>query len=379
MMNKTYVTVTIKDVARHAGVSIATVSHVINKTRFVSDDLTARVNAAIKELGYYPNQLVGGLRKKKSYTIGLVLPSISNETFGLLAETIQKMLFRQGYNLIICATSNDGAIEEDALNTLLMKKADAIIVIPTSRQGEKLRENIHMGVPLVLVDRVVPGLAVDSVRVDNVRGTHDAITHLIDLGHRAIGYIDRKVDLSHSLDQMRGYRQALAEHGLSFDPALVVRAEGYDYAAGVAAARSMITHHPELTAIFAYFDITALGAMRAILDLGYRIPEDFSVVGCDGMPFTDVSAPRLTTISFPVQRVAKTACDLVMERLERGEEGKERVKDIVIVPKLAVRDSTAAPRGAEPRLEQAVPRAGTGGDGLAERPDAVEAGPEEAK
>jgi LacI family transcriptional regulator len=186
-VTKAYVTVTVKDVAKRAGVSIATVSHVINKTRFVSEDLTARVNDAIKELGYYPNQLVGGLRKKKSYTIGLVLPSISNETFGLLAETIQKLLFKQGYNLIICNTSNDVAIEEDALNTLLMKKADAIIAIPTSRDGAKLKEIQRMDVPLVLVDRVIPGLAVDTVRVDNYRGTYEAITHLIDLGHRAIG------------------------------------------------------------------------------------------------------------------------------------------------------------------------------------------------
>ena len=342
---KAYVTVTVKDVAKRAEVSIATVSHVINKTRFVSEDLTARVNDAIKELGYYPNQLVGGLRKKKSFTIGLVLPSISNETFGLLAETIQKLLFKQGYNLIICNTSNDVEIEEEALNTLLMKKADAIMAIPTSREGEKLKEIQRMGVPLVLVDRVIPGLKVDTVRVDNFRGTHDAITHLLDLGHRDIGYIDRKIDQSHSLEQVRGYRQALEERGLAFDPSRVVRADGFDYSSGVGAAKELISKQPQLTAIFAYFDITALGALRGILDLGYRVPEEFSVVGCDGMPFTNVSAPRLTTISFPVHRIAKTACDLVMERLEHKEDGKEKVKDIVIAPKLIVRDSTAAPRG----------------------------------
>jgi LacI family transcriptional regulator len=336
--------VTIKDVAKRAGVSIATVSHVINKTRFVSEETTARVNEAIDELGYYPNMLVGSMRKKKTYTVGLVMPSISNETFGLLAETIQKMLFKFGYNLIICTTSYDFDIEEEAFNTLLMKKADAVIAIPSDREGEKLKEIKSMGIPIVLVDRVIPDLLVDTVRVDNISGTQSAITHLIQLGHRSIGYIDRKIDQSHSLEQKVGYKKALEEHGLFLDPANIIRADGYDYASGISAVKALIQKTPQLTAIFAYYDITALGALRGILDMGYRVPEDFSVVGYDGMPITKVSSPRLTTISFPVRRIAKTTCDLLIKRLERSKDRQEKEQDIAIMPKLIVRDSTAAPR-----------------------------------
>jgi LacI family transcriptional regulator len=343
-MGKPNVAVTIKDVAKKAGVSIATVSHVLNKTRFVSEELTTRVTEAINELGYYPNLLVGSLRNKKTYTIGLVLPSISNETFGLLAETIQKMLFKFGYNLIICNTSYDLDIEREALSTLLMKKADAIIVIPTSREGEKLKEIRNMGIPIVMVDRVIPDLAVDIVRVDNFRGVYDAIEYLIGLGHRSIGYIDRMVDHSHSLEQKMGYKKALEDHGLSFNSINVIRAGGYDYNSGIEAAKALIQKNKQLTALFAYYDITALGAMRGILDLGYRVPEEFSVVGCDGMPFTNASSPRLTTISFPVHRIAKITCDLLMKRLGREEGREEKVSEIVIMPKLIVRDSTAAPR-----------------------------------
>lgn len=239
-MGKSRPTVTIKDVALKAGTSTATVSHVLNKTRYVSEELVNRVNDAIAELGYYPNLLVGSLRKKKTYTVGLVLPSISNETFGLFAETVQKILFSCGYNIIICNTSNDNDLEREALNTLLMKKVDAIITIPTSREGEKLKEIFEMDIPIVLVDRVIPGLNTDCVRVDNERGTYDAIEHLIKLGHSHIGYIDRKIDQSHSLDQINGYKKALEDHRLGFDPANIQRAGGFSYQSGVDAAKNTL-------------------------------------------------------------------------------------------------------------------------------------------
>ena len=335
---------TVKDVAKLAGVSIATVSHVINKTRFVSDATATRVNEAIEELRYYPNMLVSGLRNKKSYTIGLIMPSISNETFGLLAETIQKLLFSSGYNIIICTTSYDNDIEVEAFNTLIRKKADAIIAIPSNREGEKLKEIKEMGIPIVLVDRVIPGLQVDRVRVDNVRGTYEAINYLIGLGHRAIGYIDRKIDQSHSLEQKLGYKKALKEHRIPFSSGNIVRADGYDYESGITAVKTLIQANPQLTAVFAYYDITALGAMRGILEMGYRIPEDFSVIGYDGMPITKVSWPRLTTVDFPEYRIAKITCDLLIKRLEQDAGQNRKEEDIILVPKLIIRDSAAAPR-----------------------------------
>ncbi len=333
---------TIKDVAAKAGVSIATVSHVLNKTRFVSDGLATRVHEAVKELGYYPNLLVGSLRKKRTFTVGLVIPYISNETFGHLAEAIQKLLFKQQYNLIICNTSYDLAIEEQAFNTLLMKKVDAMIVIPTTREASRLQGIQNLGVPVVLIDRIIPGLKVDVVRVDNVKGTCEAVRHLIDLGHRRIGYIDRHIDHSHSLDHKKGYRQALEENGIAFDMERVVRAEGYDYHSGAMAVKALLKKDPSLTAVFAYYDIMAFGAIRGAADLGLRVPQDLSVVGCDAMPFTAASIPRLTTISFPIFKIARVVCDLVLERLERRGEFKER--EIVIAQRLVVRDSTAPPR-----------------------------------
>ncbi|MCJ7623403.1 MAG: LacI family transcriptional regulator [Anaerolineaceae bacterium] len=337
-------TATVKDVAKMAGVSTATVSHVVNKTRFVSEETTARVNKAIEELGYYPNMLVSSLRNKRSYTIGLVMPSISNETFGLLAETIQNMLFRSGYNIIICTTSYDLDIEEEAFNTLIRKKADAIIAIPSGHEGKKLKEIKGMGIPIVVVDRVIPDFPVDTVRVDNVTGAYEAIKYLIKLGHKSIGYIDRKVDQSHSLEQKLGYQKALDEFGIPIDPSNIIRADGYDYLAGTNAVKNLLQKKPQLTAIFAYYDIVAMGAMRGIQDMGYSVPNDFSIIGYDGMPFTKVSWPRLTTVSFPVYKIAKAACDLLIKRIESDTDLIEKVEDIVIEPILIVQESTSSPR-----------------------------------
>jgi LacI family transcriptional regulator len=225
-----------------------------------------------------------------------------------------------------------------------MKKVDAIIAIPSDRQSDKLNEIKKIGIPIILIDRVIPNLVVDTVRVDNNKGTQEAINHLINLGHKSIGYIDRKIDQSHSLEQKLGYKQALEDHEIPYDASNVVRTEDYDYVSGIVAVKKLVQKNPQLTAIFAYYDITALGALRGLIEMGYRIPEDFSVIGYDGMPFTKVSSPRLTTVNFPVNRIARTTCDLLIKRLDREKENHEAEKDIVIVPELIVRDSTGTPR-----------------------------------
>lgn len=345
-MAKSTRSVTILDVARRAGVSTATVSHVLNKTRFVSDELAQRVESAVKDLGYYPNQLVGSMRTKKSYTVGLLVPSIANETLGTVAERIQRILFEHGYNLIICSTAYDCAVEERALDTLIMKQTDAIIAIPTGGCTKKLRETAEKGIPIVLADRRIPDLHADSVLVDNERGAYDIVRHLIALGHRSIGYIDRKTAQSHSVDQREGYLRALEEAGIAVQTENIVSAAGYDYEAGYAAARRLL-ENKDLTAIFAYYDVTALGAMRAAIDLGYCVPDDLSVAGYDGMPFGRFVSPRLTTVQFPAEELAQRVCELVMERLGRketdaGDPDGGRV--IRITPQLILGESTGAVR-----------------------------------
>lgn len=330
--------------AEHAGVSTATVSHVINKTRYVSKEVTKRVNDSIGELKYYPNHLVGGLRSKKSNTIGIVIPSISNEIFGALTERIQKIFFSMDYNIILCNTSYDCDLEERALETLIMKQADAIIIIPVDAYTKKMNEIQERGTPIILVDRVYKDVKADNIRVDNYLGEYEIVSYLISLGHRRIGYIDRQLEQSHSRDQKNGYIQALADNGIEYDAKYVINAKGHDFLSGAEAVKRLMKRCKDITAISAYYDVIAFGAMRGLIDLGYSIPQDVSVVGYDGMKFSDVTYPRLTTVLTPVKTMAEKICSLILERLKEkyNEDEKKDVfepADIIIKPKLMIRES----------------------------------------
>ena len=338
--------VTIKEVAADAGVSTATVSHVVNKSRYVSKELRDRVNASIVKLKYYPNDLVRGMRSKKSNTIGIVLPSISNETLGALTEMIQKILFDLNYNTILCNTSYDCALEERALETLIMKQADAIIIVPVDDYSDKMKEIKEMDIPLVLVDRAFEGAGVDSIRSDGFKGTYDIVSYLIRMGHRKIGYIDRYLEQSHSQERKNGYIQALLDNGIPFEPDFVVGAQGFDFLAGAEAAKALLTKRKDITAISAHYDVIAFGAMRGLADLGYAVPGDKSVVGYDGMEFTEVTTPRLTTVKMPLEQMAEKICELTLRRLKEKHAHADADEkpgfvpvDIIVEPELILRES----------------------------------------
>jgi len=338
--------VTIKDVAADAGVSTATVSHVINKTRYVSGEVTDRVYESIARLKYYPNLLVSGLRSKKSKTIGIVIPNITNETFAALTERVQRTFFMLDYNIILCDTAYDQVLEDRAIETLIMKQADAVVIVPVDGYTKKMQELQELGIPLILIDRSFAGIAVDTIAVDNYEGQYEIINYLIGLGHKKIGYIARKLEQSHSRDQKRGYIDALKNSGLAYDPEWVVNAGGHGFNSGVEAVKELVRRKPEITAIAAYYDVIAFGAIRGLIDMGYSVPGDYSVVGYDGMRFTEVTVPRLTTVLVPVDLIAEKICDLVRLRMEDAFSGNgERSDplDVVLKPSLLIRESCEKP------------------------------------
>jgi LacI family transcriptional regulator len=332
----------IKDVAERAGVSVATVSHVINKTRYVSEEVTDRVNQAIKELKYYPNLLLRSLKGHRTYSIGLVIPSISNETFGKLTENIQRILFLKKYNLIIVNTSNILQVELDAIKTLLTKKVDGIIIIPIEREPEPFSEIKSLNVPLLFLDREIAGFEVDSVLFDYYSGSNEITNYLINRGHKNIGYIDRPLDHSHSVDQRNGYIDALKKYKI-YNEELIIRAGNFDYRAGAYAAKELIKRKRDLTAIVALNDIIAIGAIRGALDEGLKIPGDISIIGFDGMPITNVCVPRLTTAKLPLYKAAKNACDLILKRIDNPSE--RNYKKIRLKSRMIIRESVADIRG----------------------------------
>lgn len=262
----------------------------------------------------------------------------------LWRKKFKHYFFKHGYNLIICNTSYDENLEKQALGTMIMKKVDAIILVATTGNSSKIKEIIRRGIPVLLLDRLVKGLEADSVVVDNFRGSYEIVNYLIQLGHREIGYIDRKTFLSHSIDQRKGYISGLKDNNIEIKDSNVVIADGYSYDSGYKAAQQLLKNNPKITAIFGYYDVIAFGAMRAIKDMGYQIPKDFSIVGYDSMPFTRFAYPSLTTVSFPVEELAISAVDLVIERLEEKDKKEEKnviePKKIIITPKLVIGETT---------------------------------------
>ena len=215
--------VNIKDIARRSQVSVATVSHVINRTRFVSDGLIKQVEQAMKDLDYQPNLLAGSLRKKKTGTIGLIIPDSSNMLFAEMSKNIEDILFSRNYNIIVCNSSYDMERELEHLKILRSKMVDGIFIVPATLEGGHIGKLKNIGMPIIVLDRKISDINVDTVLVDNFNGGYEAAKYLISLGHTSMGYIDREQDQSHSLERKNGFTKVLEESNLFIDKNNIVR------------------------------------------------------------------------------------------------------------------------------------------------------------
>ncbi|NQT66569.1 MAG: LacI family DNA-binding transcriptional regulator [Actinobacteria bacterium] len=330
--------VNIKDIARKAQVSVATVSHVINRTRFVSDELIKRVEQTMIDLDYQPNLLAGSLRTKKTSTIGLIIPDSSNMIFAEVSKNIENILFSRNYNVIVCNSSYDINRELEHLKTLRSKMVDGVLIVPATLEGEHLEKFKNIGIPIVILDRTLPDINIDTVVADNYKGGYDAAKYLENLGHTNIGYIDRIYDLPHSLGRKNGFIRALEEKGILFNKDNIVRG-GFTFNDGVEASKKILKKNPGITAIFSFNDISALGAIRGLTELGLRVPKDISVVGYDDIPLSSIYIPSLTTVCYPVSEMAKEASKLLLKRISKPIFKKA---DRIIIPnELIIRESTS--------------------------------------
>ncbi len=303
-----------RDVAERAGVSITTVSHVINETRLVSDELRGRVLAAMQELGYQPNLLARGLRRGETHTIGMIVPDSANPFFAEVARGFEDASFEQGYSVILC--NSDGDLDKELLytNVLAEKQVDGILFVAAGVSTGHIRALQERRMPVVVVDREISDVSVDEVLTDNARGGWLATCHLVELGHRRIGCITGPSDVTPSAERVTGYRQALREAGIPVDEALVVKGD-FQYESGFQAARQLLSTDDSLTAIFACNDLMAIGATRAALELGQQVPAGLSVVGFDDVRLASFANPPLTTIAQPKYEMGVVAATMLLERM----------------------------------------------------------------
>lgn len=332
---------TITDVAREARVSASTVSHVINETRYVSDEVKQRVHAAMEALNYQPNVIARSLRTRETLTVGVVVSDVTNPFFTSIVRAIEDEVLKQGYSIILCDTDEKPEREQAYLRLLMGRRVDGLIVAPSSGNADLLRSAIESGLPVVLLDRSVPGLAADVVLSDNESGAFDAVSYLIGMGHRRIGIIAGRLEVSTGADRMAGYVRAIRTHGIPADESLIEVAKfkrdiAYDK------TMQMLNRAEPPTALFVCNNVMTAGTMAALKAAGKKVPEDISVIGFDDSEWAALMDPPLTVVAQPIVELGTRAAQTLMRRISRGRVKTPRA--VVLKPELILRDSCARPR-----------------------------------
>ncbi len=272
---------TIRDVAKHAGVSIATVSRVLNDTGFVSEGLEQRVRAAVSETGYRPNAVARNLRTNESITLGMLIPDSSNPFFAEVAKGVEDLCFDRGYTVVLCNTDERPDKDESYITTLFEHRVAGFIVVSPAGLGPQLQRMLDEGYPIVVADRPLSDISADLVTSNNYGGAKDAMRHLIALGHRSIGLIVGNSPLGAIQAGLHGAEEILRENGIAIDPELVIGGADYLPPAGYAAAETWFNKPNPPSAIFAFNDLMAFGVLNYVYAHGISIPEQLSVVGFD--------------------------------------------------------------------------------------------------
>jgi LacI family transcriptional regulator len=330
----------IKDVAKLAGVSTATVSHVINKSRFVSEETANLVANAIKKLEYRPNTLARGLRSRKTKTLGLIVPDSTNLFFAEIAQVIENAAYEKGYHIILCNTGNDAKKEMEQIDVLLAKQVDGVVLISSGLVNSSLARLEITQTPFVVVDREIPDLDGYFVLIDNYLGGYLATKHLLDLGHRHIACITGPKRISTSSRRVEGFHQALLEMGLSES---IILEGDFSISSGTQAMDKILSFSEPPTAVFVCNDMMAVGAMMSALSHGLKIPDDLSIVGFDDIQLSESLCPGLTTIRHPYNEIGNSTINLFLEQInEESRQKNGHSKRIILTPELVIRASTRA-------------------------------------
>ena len=329
--------VTIKDVARAAGVSPATVSRVLNERPDVDPALVDRVQAAVVQLGYQPSRVARNLRRQQTSVWGMVISDIRNPFFTDMVRAVEDVAYAAGYSLVLCDSDEDITKEARYLDLIVAERMAGAIVSPASPAASDLGPVVAHGIPVVLVDRRVDSPTLDTVLVDNRRGAHDAVEHLIANGYRRIACITGPERTTTGAERLAGYRDALERAGRPFD-ANLVRFADFHEAGGFEATRSLLELRVSPEAIFVANNLMTLGALGAIEEAGRTIPAQVALVGFDDMPWARLVRPPLTTIAQPTYELGRETARLLLSRI-RGDQSSPR--HVMLATSLRIRGSSA--------------------------------------
>jgi DNA-binding LacI/PurR family transcriptional regulator len=348
MKNQQRKPVTLADIAANAEVTSMTVSRVINGNGYVHTETRERVLRVAREMNYRRNGLARGLRRQRTDTIGLVIGDIANPFAAELSRGVREILEQRGYSLFICVSEHTAKEDVQAFEALADHRADGLIVATraSKRGNEKLEELVESGIPISLIGRDFRHPHADLVIADNLKGGYDATRHLIDLGHRRIGFIGVSLTQSTRLRRFQGYLEALNEHGVPVEERLIVGGRGgSDQMPGYSTEEmgydgmmKLLSLKKRPTAVFARNDFTAMGALNAIKRAGLNVPEDIALVGYDDIPLASHTSPALTTVRQPTREQGRVGAEFLLRRIEEDRERPREEKAFEC--ELVIREST---------------------------------------
>lgn len=334
--------VRLKDIARDLGVSVVTVSKVLRNHSDISEETRKRVLKRIQEMNYRPNLAARALITGRTYTVGLVVPDLTHPFFAQVAKSLSRALRQRGYGLLISSSEDEGELERVEIENLLARRVDSVVLASAQSSADCLHPLEEQKVPYVLIDRRFPGKVAHYIGVDDEAVGFMAGSHLLEAGCRRMAHI-RGPEVSTSIGRLAGFRRALETAGLPFRPEQVVPvgASGDDRGehGGYMAAKKLLAQRPRPDAVFCYNDPVALGAMRAMLEAGLRIPEEVAVMGCGNIEFGDLLRVPLTTIDQDSERMGEAAAEAALAQVES--KVKPRPQAVLLSPRLVARESTA--------------------------------------
>lgn len=328
----------LQQVAERARVSIATVSRVLNKSDKVVPETRAAVEEALRELGYRPSRVARRLRMKdgRAHLVGLIIPDIQNPFYAEIARGVEDAAYANNYALLLCNSDENLEKERFYLDVMRDESVDGLVLPPFSETDEAVIEMVKIGMPVVCVDRSLSKARTDLVEVDNYRGAVEAVNHLLDKGHKHIGLIEGRTQVSTNRERRRGYVDALEARGVTVRKELM-RAGDFKQESGRVLANELLDLRRAPTALFVLNNLMTVGALAALHQRGLRVPQDVAVVGFDDLPWAEALDPPPTVVRQPAYEVGVQAMELLLKRI--SEPGRPAAT-VRLVPELVVRKST---------------------------------------
>lgn len=332
--------INIKDVAKKAGVSTATVSRVLGDFPGVRDKTRKKVLKAVTELNYEINAVARSLRQKKTNSIGVIVGNVLSQFYSVIAKSVEDTANKFGYHTILCNGDENPEKELEYLKVLKSNRVDGIILTPTGKNSKYVQHLINSITKVVLLDRLIEGVDCDAVLVDNTNGAYKAVKHLIDQGYKKIGIVGGYLDRTTGAERLKGYLQAIEEAGIAKDDSLI-KIGNFKKESGKRLTKELLEQSNKPEAIFATNIDMSMGALIAIKEMGLTIPDDIGIVCFDDSDWALILEPPITVIKQPVYQLGSTAAELLIKKIENKETSlNHETKIITLLTKLVIRNST---------------------------------------